>query len=127
MTDPGKTTWNKGSTGVILTAATSTTDGKANTDILVGLTSGHEPYKAAELCRALGPEWYLPSVQELKVIVNLPVLLPTFATGIGTWDKSYWSSTDKDTSRTCGLRVQDAGTCGGWSRNLSLNVRCARH
>lgn len=126
LADAGKTTWNKGNTGAILTAATSTTDGAANTDILVALNNGYSPYKAAQLCRGLGPEWYLPSVMELKAIMNLPVLLPTFPTGNGTWDKSYWSSTDKDTSRACGMRVQDAGTCGGWSRNLVLNVRCVR-
>lgn len=125
-TDAGKITWNNGTSGAFSTGATSTNDGKANTDTLVSFSGGQQPYKAAIMCRSLGPEWYLPSVNELKAIVNLAGLIPTLATGNGTWDKSYWSSTDKDTIRACGLRVQDGGTCGGWSRNLNLNIRCVR-
>lgn len=126
LTDAGKTTWNKGVSVNYGPLSTNTSDGLANTNALLALSGGQEPYKAAQLCRGLGAEWYLPSVQELKAIMNLPRLLPTFPTGTGTWDKSYWSSTDKDTIRACGMRVQDAGTCGGWARNLVLNVRCVR-
>lgn len=126
LTDAGKTTWNAGTASAYGPMSTNTTDGLANTNALLAMSGGQEPYKAAQLCRGLGPEWYLPSVAELKAMMNLPRLLPTFPTGTGTWDKSYWSSTDKDAIRACGLRVLDAGTCGGWSRSLSLNVRCAR-
>lgn len=125
-TDLGKSTWNNGNTGLLLTAAISTTDGMDNTDKLVSYSGGHEPYKAAIMCRALGPKWYLPSVTELKAIMNLPALFPTLATGGGPWDQSYWSSTDKGTVTTCGMRVKDGGSCGGWLRNLNLNIRCVR-
>lgn len=49
------------------TAASSTTNGTSNTDTLVALGA---TYQAATFCRTFGPEWYLPSLNELNAILT---------------------------------------------------------
>lgn len=49
--DQGTFSWGSGSS---VTGASSTSDGKANTDTLVGLVDGGAPYNAANTCRGLG-------------------------------------------------------------------------
>lgn len=68
--DQGSFSFNNGTFNPpwTLTGASSTTDGMSNTDILAGLTDAGAPYEAAQACRALGPEWYLPSRDELSVL-----------------------------------------------------------
>lgn len=65
--------------------------GTQNTDDIISSSCGTingEP-NAAELCRALGPEWFLPSIMELYVIMD-----ELHTQGIGDFkDSYYWSST----------------------------------
>ncbi len=60
--------WSNGLAPSVVTGATSDTDGKSNTDHLVGLSNADSPYIAATLCRSLGSEWYLPSNQEMQIL-----------------------------------------------------------
>ena len=54
----------------------SASDGKTNTDYLVALSDSGSPYPAAQACRALGPEWYLPSRDEAMLMYTHRALLP---------------------------------------------------
>ena len=79
----------------VATGATSTTDGKANTDKI-----NSSSYPAAYWCTLHGTGWYLPSIDELKAIYSVKTTLNnvlsgiTGATQLGTGD--YWSSTEYD-------------------------------
>ena len=54
----------------IVVGASSTTDGKANTDRVMA-HSDSEAYPAFVWCRAMGRDWYLPSAEELKSLYNV--------------------------------------------------------
>mgnify|MGYP001484223977 CR=1 FL=1 len=63
-------------------------DGKGNTDRLVAIVDESQSYPAAIACRAHGPEWYLPSMDELALMWGRSSDIQ----GIGpTLD--FWSST----------------------------------
>ena len=88
--------------------ATSFYDGSANTDsiVLQGATSS-----AAQLCRSLGSEWYLPSAWELNLLYNVAYEInkilenddDTLTTGIkiasDEAEGRYWSSTEISNNR----------------------------
>lgn len=105
------------------TGATSTADGLENTDILIAL-GGHP---AAESCRSLGAEWYLPSTQELNVLCANHEEIENFT--IGTSEGTvYWSSTQATADRAHYRRFT---SCSGGNvslRNKYRNnlVRCVR-
>jgi uncharacterized protein YdeI (BOF family) len=120
-TDQGQLTWGP----VTTTGATSFTDGAANTDILVGLSG---TYPAAEACRALGAEWYLPSRDELDVLYTNRVAIGGFNTS-GTFPAGwYWSSSEGDSNYSFTARDQrfSDGTPNGNSKYFELAVRCVR-
>lgn len=50
--------------GLSSPAPLSTTDGAANTDLIVA----HQSISAAARCRSKGPEWYLPAIEELRLV-----------------------------------------------------------
>jgi hypothetical protein len=50
--------------------ATSTSDGMLNTNQLLAQSNTETPYVAAQTCRALGPKWYMPSSDEMEVVLN---------------------------------------------------------
>lgn len=116
--------WNNGAVpGTIMTAATSSTDGMTNTNILVGLTNSESPYNAAAVCRALGEKWYLPSTSEGSLLLsaqNIGDLSGTF----GSY-QVYWASQQQNADRAYGflttLNLIIQGTPGS-----SQNVRCVR-
>ena len=54
----------------IVVGASSTTDGKANTDRVMA-RSDSEAYPAFVWCRAMGRDWYLPAAEELKSLYNV--------------------------------------------------------
>ena len=119
--DQGQFTWNNGSTDYTVTGATSTTDGKANTDTLVGLSDAGAPYAAANACRGLGSDWYLPAQDELNVLY-------TNRTAIGGFNESgswYWSSTEYWSPRGRVQRFNDGDQDVSY-KYLMRAIRCTR-
>lgn len=53
----------------IVVGASSNSDGKANTDKVMSRSDGAE-YPAFVWCRAKGQDWYLPAVDELKLLLR---------------------------------------------------------
>lgn len=92
--DHGGTNWNNGTSNWVATGATSASDGTTNTDTLVALSDIGSPYRAAQICRAYGPDWYLPSKDELNVLYLNRYAIGGFDTTTG-WSRSYyWSSSE---------------------------------
>lgn len=97
----GNFAWSLSSGGI----STSDTDGLGNTDTMID--DDTNTYPAAEACRALGEEWYLPALDELSLLLSnndqgqLTSLVET-----GNY---YWSSTEKDSSRGKCVRQYSLG------------------
>lgn len=93
--DLGVFSWNNGTIGDdTTTGATDSSNGKANTDTLVGLSDDGAPYEAANACRGLGSDWYLPAENELNVLYTNRVAIGGFTTDGSLPDGWYWSSTE---------------------------------
>jgi hypothetical protein len=105
--------WGPAST----TGATSTSDGKANTDTLVALGGA---YEAATTCRGLGSDWYLPAMDELNKLY-------TNRAAIGGFAGWYWSSTENNADPYI-ARSKSFGDGNeyGANKNNNLDVRCVR-
>ena len=73
----------------VFSGAGSLGEGKTNTDLILNYCDS-DADAAAALCRALGPEWFLPSMEELYLLdKNVPNTLNLFS----TFDY-YWSSSE---------------------------------
>ena len=93
--------YNKG----IQVGANSYTDGKTNTDVIMQ-RSDYAEYPAFKWCRELGEEWYLPSIDELRSIDRVRILVNKTLTQNSYKEicySIYWSSTEKD--EFCALDV----------------------
>ena len=119
--DQGNFSWNHGAGPWTTTGATSTSDGLANTNILVGLADAAAPYLAAEACRALGSEWYLPAKDELNVLYTNHIAIGGFDIS-GAW---YWSSSESFSTIAWVQRFSD-GFRFNFFKTLARPVRCAR-
>lgn len=123
--------WNNGSFAGAhskVTGATSVDDGLANTATLLAFTGGGQPYQAATMCRALGPEWYLPSIGELRVLrtnQNTGALAGTFDGG-NMPPSTYWSSTENTFNRAQGIIMSAGFTHWNWIKPELRRVRCVR-
>lgn len=119
-------TWNNGSTNyAVIGGTTSATNGLANTNALIAATGQADyPFKAAETCRALGADWYLPADHELGLLYdvrNTGDFNGTFPAG------NYWSSTGSVTwANSADRREFPGGGTGTWQKNVALHVRCVR-
>jgi hypothetical protein len=82
----------------------STTDGLANTNAMFTHPKGPQ-HLAAGLCRSLGPQWYLPAIDELRTIYNNLEHLSA-ANYIMPYAR-YLSSTEHDASRAKALYFMD--------------------
>ena len=82
----------------IVVGASSTTDGKANTDMVMARSDSDE-YPAFVWCRDKGEDWYLPAKDELESIyatkhkINVTRILLGKRVLRRRW---YWSSTEDD-------------------------------
>lgn len=99
------------------TGAGSLTDGEGNTDTLIGLTG----YPAANLCRSLGPEWYLPARDELLLLGTSSDLIGGFAT-----DEIYWSSSEWSAPGAWAVTISTNNDHFYTKYSWSLRVRCIR-
>ena len=102
------------------TGATSTTNGEENTNIIINTSCPSYPNKAAQVCRDLGRQWYLPAREELQVLYNNRSSIGGFST------ESYWSSTEDD-SYYAWLLFFSNGVWYYFGTKTSPNlVRCVR-
>lgn len=107
------------SSGGAQAGALSDSDGLANTNSLIasGLT-----VEAAQSCRALGPEWYLPAINELAELMshrNSGELSGTINNSV-----HYMSSTDNH-PKAKAFRLPHAIISTCW-KNSNCQVRCIR-
>jgi hypothetical protein len=123
--DQGLFAWNNGGATPFATGQVSTTNGKANTDALVVAGDLAAPYNAANACRALGADWYLPSRDELNLLyLNHAAIGGFVLTGSGAplW---YWSSSETNATAARRHNFRD-----NWQTNAAkgnvLSVRCIR-
>jgi hypothetical protein len=117
--DQGQFSW---STETIVTGATSTSDGNGNTDILVGSPGS---YPAPEACRALGSEWYLPSIDELNVLYTNRAAIGGFNLSGSFPAGWYWSSSEYTFGYARNQRFS-GGFQGDDNKSYGLSVRCVR-
>lgn len=101
------------------TNAINLADGKVNTDTILGTYCGSTFYAAVQPCRNMGPDWFLPSIDQLVVIRANKQTIGGFV------NDYYWSSTEYGTSSAYVTGVY-AGTTAG-EKNVSYPIRCARY
>lgn len=114
--EPATLQWKTLSTQT--TGATSLTDGFSNTAVML---AGEGTHPAAAACRARGPEWYLPSFEELTTLHDNRVDL--VQAGFGT--TAYWSSSEA-TATNARRRLLTGTTSGTTAKTSALSVRCIR-
>jgi len=95
--------------------AFSNDNGKENTDAILADASCTRSLMncAANLCRSLGPDWYLPAIDELNLIYNQLKNKTTneYAGPFGgPYGEYYWSSTQ--------LPTETWGTLTAWARDF---------
>ena len=108
-------------TADVLLGATSTSDGRTNTDIIAAAAGD---YPCADICAALDAaghdDWFMPSVNELGVLRNNRSAIGGFSGG------SYWSSTEVSDS-TARDRSMNTGSIFSSDKNFNTrNLRCVR-
>lgn len=84
----------------IVVGASSDSDGKSNTDKVIA-RAGSNKYPAFQWCRAKGDEWYLPSKEELKLLLQVRYKVNKTLRGKSMEELSdfwYWSSTEIDSN-----------------------------
>lgn len=123
--DQGQFSWNNGTSNWTVTGATSTSDGLANTNTLVALADAGAPYNAANACRSLGAEWYLPSQGELNVLYTNRAAIGGFNLSGSFPAGRYWSSSENSNLYARHQRFSD-GTQDNHAKSNGLSVRCVR-
>jgi hypothetical protein len=95
-------------------------DGMSNTnEILIDCPTA----PAALAARSLGPEWFLPSVNELKEMYLNKALLVA-VDGFSPFSSYYWSSTEKGSNQAW-VQIFSGGQ-GSGSKTDTYNVRAVR-
>lgn len=90
--------------------ATNTTDGTENMAAIAGTANWESNYPAFSVSRALGDSWYLPSIEELKLIQQNVDKFNEELTAAGgeTLSKDfYWSSTERDMNYAYGVAFKE--------------------
>jgi hypothetical protein len=119
--DQGQFSWNNGSANYSNTGATSTSNGAANTDTLITLSDAGAPYEAANACRALGTEWYLPAQDELELMRSRQADIGGFVHG-----QRYWASTETSISDAYQRRFSPPNAATEQPKEIAHSVRCVR-
>ncbi|MCB0018541.1 MAG: DUF1566 domain-containing protein [Anaerolineales bacterium] len=123
--DQGQFNWNNGTENWTLTDATSSSNGLANTNALVTLADAGAPYNAANACRNLGAEWYLPSQEELNVLYSNRVAIGGFNLSGSLPAGWYWSSSEDTKLFAQNMNFKD-GSQSALFKNSGFSVRCIR-
>lgn len=107
-------------TSSTLTIGTISTDGLVNTEAMV--TAGLSAHPAANACRAIGPEFYLPSIEELRVIRTGGA-----TAGVVPANTYHWSSSELPNGSTTGSAYRtylNTATEGTTGKATAANVLC---
>lgn len=121
ISDQGTDSYNNSTTNWVSTGATSSSDGLANTNTLLGAADIGAPYNAAELCRTLGEKWYLPAQDELQKLYDNRDSIDLLADG---W---YRTSTELTDRYAAVLRVSTGLFSTTTNKNASwVRIRCVR-
>ena len=108
----------------IVIGASSDSDGKSNTDKVTARVDS-EKYPAFQWCRAKGQEWYMPSKEEIELLLQV-----RYKVNKTLRDKSMeelsdfwcWSSTEKDSNFAWGVLMND-GRTGYGNKDFRSSVR----
>ena len=108
----------------IVVGASSDSDGKSNTDKVIA-RAGSNKYPAFQWCRAKGQEWYMPSKEEIELLLQV-----RYKVNKTLRDKSMeelsdfwcWSSTEKDSNFAWGVLMND-GRTGYGNKDFRSSVR----
>ena len=116
----------------ILIGADSKTDGKYNMTKVASIANWSDNYHAFEWCKSRGTGWYMPSIEELKVLLlNANVRNAVNATLAAKGGKKieshhcYWSSTESNQSGLIGTWYVDMtnGKANSSSKDMFYFVR----
>ncbi|WP_455586607.1 hypothetical protein [Bacteroides sp.] len=92
-------------------AAIDSTNGTSNMSAIAGMTNWESNYPAFSYARTAGDSWYLPSTEELKLILqNVDKINEELATVTGGTPLSqdfYWASTERDLNNAYGVSSKD--------------------
>ena len=112
---------------MIVVGASSESDGKANTDKVMSRRDSAE-YYAFVWCRAKGNDWYLPAIDELKLLYSVRDTINSTLKERGgkTLFGWYWSSTEyeKDEKFYAWDVYMDEGYTHGYGKNY-ISYVCA--
>lgn len=118
--------WASGLGGIA--GASSLDDGVANTNAIVAdaVCSGDPANCAAQRCRDIGADWYLPARSELTAIQSALCSNGTVPCNAGGFSSaSYWSSTQA-TSGDAWIVIFPSGITGTGTKPVPRPVRCVR-
>ena len=103
--------------------ASSNSDGKANTDKVMS-RSDCMAYSAFVRCRAKGKDWYLPAIDELKLLYSVRDAINRTLNerGGNTLSGWYWSSTENNVMGAWGVYMGDGDT-HNFNKSGSSSVR----
>lgn len=114
----------------VVSGATSTSNGLDNTDTLINNPPPVGVYEAATLCRGLGPEWYLPALDEVVLLHSVKdtgAFAGTFVEGDAVDHHWYWTSTETNASQAYWVRFFTGQVRTDGNKVYSeLHVRCTR-
>jgi len=100
----------------------SNSDGVVNTNAMA--SAGLSSHPAAQACRALGEEWYLPSRFEISTVIN--GLKNIESAGIDTSGTWYWSSTQSSAVNYHTAFTSRDGSSSAQAKDTDRLVRCVR-
>ncbi len=95
----------------VVTGASSMSDGKANTDKVMS-RSDRAAYSAFVWCRAKGKDWYLPAIDELKLLYSVRDTINSTLKerGGNTLSGWFWSSTENNVMGAWSVLMGDGDT-----------------
>lgn len=118
--DEGSYPWNNGTSDMSVITRTSRDKGFENTNQLVAQTDPGAPYAAAVACRARGPDWYLPAMEEYDTLRESQSILGGY-----NLSSRYWSSTTDQDQWPDFVEIGSLAT-GSTNRHVAYPIRCIR-
>ena len=121
----GSSSWNNGDNIYQKVGAYDNSDGLINTEtLLTAISSPAYPYLAAQMCRSLGPKWYLPSPNELQMMFTNKTAIGGFFNTGSDW---HWTSRQSFDDGHVAQVDMKSGAGGNNGSGASVRrIRCTR-